>query len=136
MQVLVPSSGEWHYLCGTEPFPPGQAWPLFQVPELSQLCLLRPAGGASSLSVSAVDVLRLAMGREETAVCTALQHTAALLEQRFAGQTGLVLLPCAVSSSGTGPCHRISAMSVSSWNCQSFPRGFAINRATEGLVRS
>lgn len=58
---------------------------------------------ARSLSVSAVDVLRLAIGREETAVWTALQHTAALLEQRFAGQTGLVLLLCADRSSGTGP---------------------------------
>lgn len=51
------------------------------------------------MPVSAVDVLCLAMGREETAVWTALQHTAALLEQRSAGQTGLLLL-CA---EGQGP---------------------------------
>lgn len=68
-----------------------RAWPLLQV---SQLFAGRE-GTARRGQVSAVDVLCLAMGREETAVWTALQHTAALLEQRSAGQTGLVLLPCA-----------------------------------------
>lgn len=58
---------------------------------------LGPAGSgrlssARSLSVSAVYVLCLAMGKEETATWTALQHTAALLEQRHAGITQLVLL--------------------------------------------
>lgn len=73
-----PFRAEWHHLCGAELSLQGRCGS----------CVCRGLqqeglGRARALPVSAVDVLRLAMGREETAVWTALQHTAALLEQRF-----------------------------------------------------